>query len=144
MAGLIRPVSFGSNFSFGNSYTLRSVGFDVGAITADVKLMRQADGSIYNANGTAQAGIKLPKRRRARCYLTSTTQGQVATDYAALVDDVGKSDTLTVEDANGDEWTCTAVFEELPAELPAEAIDTMTYFEFDMIFIQVTDWTAVP
>ena len=67
MAGLIRPVSFGSNFSFGNSYTLRSVGFDVGAITADVKLMRQADGSIYNANGTP-GRHKATEGRRARYF----------------------------------------------------------------------------
>ena len=144
MAGLTRPVSFGSNFTFGSGQTLRSFGFDVGSVQADVKLMRQADGSIYNANGTAQADQKLPRRRRVRCYLTSTTQGQVGTDYAAIIDDVGKSDTLTVEDANGDQWTYTAVLEEVSGDLPAESIDTMTYFEFDMTFIQITSETAVP
>lgn len=137
---LIRPTSFGSHFSFSASGVLQSHNFDMGSAEARLKLYQKPDGSVYDADGTDQAGLRFPRPRRVWCQLKSSTQGVVATNLSSIEDAVGERDTLTVVDSNSNSFTCNARLERVEADLPRQAIDTVTFLEFVMIFQQLDDW----
>lgn len=143
VGGLMRPKTW-STLTWASSGVLQSFAFDIGSLEARLKLFTLSNGSIHDADAGGPADIKLPYDRRVMAQLKSDVPGTVATNYSAIVSLVGASATMTAEDANANQWTSSMYLKKINADLPRQAITTLLFLEFEMVFTQYTDWVAVP
>lgn len=134
---IMRPTSFGSNITF--DANLRSYNFDIGSLEADLLLLRISNGAVHDSDGTSKATLLLP--RPISCWAQLENPNGIRTDYKTILDEVGEKATLTAVDDNSTNFTATARFKSVEADLPRQALDTVTFLEFKMNFVLTTEWS---